>query len=196
MKKYLYSLIALFALGYAGYALANPSLNSSGAALATATSSPVFMTPGTATSTVVYDAYEVNGTNQTNGSNTNLADSATFLLQLTASSTNTIVNVNFEYADSSSVDCKAQQNNCDWYQDGISIGATSTVTNLSLANTFQWKYASTTPGLGAHVASNNRGGRVIQVKTPTRYVRAIITLNLAGTNGAVWGKFVPKKEVK
>lgn len=175
---------------------ANPSQYTETVQTATATSSVVYMTPGTATSTLVYDTYRgaTTGNNYVN-------NQMELLEQLTASSTGTQLNTNLEYSNGyPGVDCVATPNACDWYQDtGTNVNGFGTTTlpyNVAQVASYQWKYASTTPGLGVVPGNANRDGRALSVNVPTRYVRAIFSLAIGGTNGAVWAQFVPAKETK
>lgn len=141
-----------------------------------ATSTIVYMTPGTATTTLTYDSYP-SGVSATNG--------AALFLQVTASSTATKYLINEEYS----------QDGIDWYQGTFSSlngYATTTIpTNISQIPQWIWTYASSTPGLGAVTASVNTDARMIHIQTPTRFIRVIITMT--GANGAIWAQLVPQK---
>jgi len=152
-----------------------------------ATTSVKFMTPGTATSTLVYDTYCIGGTNQSNPGNSYATDYLTLLTQLSASSTATILNTSVEYS----------QDGVDWYQDNY-IASTTTAGNfvplwsITVPNSFTWTFASST--LNGVANTGNRVGKVVQIYAPTRYVRVVYTLT--GNNGAVWGSLLPIKENK
>lgn len=140
----------------------------------TATTSPTFMTAGTATTTVTFDS---------GCATSNSQDSSVLSMQLTASSTNTKLAVNFEYS----------QDNIDWYQSNLSAQATTTpVQDISTAQSYLWSFASTTPGLGA--PAGTRQMKTIVVPTPTRYVRAVFTIPSGSTNGAIWAEFDAKRQ--
>lgn len=195
-------LAVLAAIALVGSALianpawANPTGWGTTAQSASATTSPSFMTPGTATTTVVYDSFQINGTNQSQGGSSAFAtDEAVLLVQMTASSTFTQMNISFEYSN----------DRVDWYQDNLlampAQEATTTPTrSIASANSVVWRYASSTPGQGVVSATNNLDMKALTVPTPTRYVRAIFTLATTSgafiDNGAVWAQFVPKKEVR
>lgn len=174
---------------------ANPSQFTETSQTASATSTLVYMTPGTATSTLPHDSYRTSTGN-------NYANSLTELfVQFSASSTGSQLNINLEYSNGyPGVDCITTPGACDWYQDtGTNVkGFSTTTTNVFLTNVpqYQWKFASSTVGQAALQGSNNRDTRALAVNAPARYVRAIFTCAVGGTNCAVWGQFVPIKEIR
>jgi len=170
-------------LSFTPVAFANPGSFSSPAYTAVASSTLTYMTAGTATTTVTYDTYESNGTTQVNNGNTFVADGATLLLAVSASSTSSVFVTNVEY----SVD------GIDWYQDNRITYAAGAIA-VATPNSFTYTYASTTPGGGAVLSNSNRGAKAIRLDTPTRYVRAVISLT--GTNGAVYATIIPRKQVR
>lgn len=176
--------VSIFFMGTS--AKANPLGFSCPSYTATATTSPAFMTPGTATSTLLFDMYCVNGTNQPNTGNTHIANTLALLTQFSASSSATsILNIKTEYS----------QDNVDWYEDDFQFftDATSTGSHaFALPQSAQWVFATSTVN-GLISASSNRGGKVIRLNPPTRYVRIVYTLS-GTTNGAVWGSILPIKE--
>lgn len=169
--------VSIAMLASATVAYANPSFFAPQAMTATATSSPAFLTAGVATSTVVYDSFNLNGTNQPVASDPTAADEATLLLQFTGSSTSAVLNVNIEYSN----------DNVDWYQDNLEA-TTSGPFSITQPDTYTWTYAASQIG-GVTVA---RVGKAISLVTPTRYTRAVISTT--GANGSVWVQFVPKKQ--
>lgn len=157
-----------------------------------ATSSPAFMTPGTGTSTIVYDSYNLVGTNQSSSTvNTFAANSATFLVQLTGSSTNAVLNMNLEFSQ----DC------VDYYSDDVSrtpFNATTTPqATLSNAFSYSLQFASTTTG-GVAGAGNGIMYRAMTIPVPTRCVRMVLSdgtsTGVLAQNLAVWAQIVPIKE--
>jgi len=170
--------IALAGFAFYYTVSANPAFFPVGAASAAATSSPVYMTPGTATTTVTQAAYA-------NGNNTGL-NSASLLLQFTGSSTASSINVAFEYSE----------DNVDWYRDSLlgNISTTSNNASLAVPNNYLLPFASTT--VGGVIGTASRTTRIITVETPAQYVRAVITMPVGSQNGAVWAKFLPVKESK
>lgn len=173
--------IALSAIGV-GIAYANPSAFGPITQSSVATSSPVFMTPGTATSTITYDSLVGSKTQQYKANSVGLA------IQYTGSSTNSVLNVTPEYS----------QDGVDWYSGSIidpnGITATSSPINLAFQNNLTMKFASSTVGgLGITLANSGIETRFVVIPTPARYTRVVFSETAA--NGAVWGEFVPVKEV-
>lgn len=163
---------------------ANPGGFPPGARTAAATTTPAYIGNGSATTTVVYDAYNINGTNQQTTGLTTDTDSATLLVQFVGSSTSAVLTTSFEYS----------QDGVDWYLDSTNddntISTTSTVVSLNQPNKYVWTYAALPTGGAAGTAATTT--RAITVATPTRYVRAVFSLS--GAAGAVWAQFVPKKQ--
>lgn len=155
----------------------------------TATTTVSYMTGGTATTTYYYDT-------QTYG--TGAADNAVLGIQFSASSTNSKLNLNLEYANNTpGVDCTVSPALCDWYANNLSDLATTTPgVNLVTVQTYVWQFASSTIGLGNAIATNQRDLKFISVKTPARYIRAVFTLSVGQTNGngGVWASFIGKRE--
>lgn len=167
---------------------ANPSFYPQPASFSTATSTGQFMTPGTGTTTVVYDSYCISGTNQPICGNTNAINSAALLLQFSASTTASALSVRFEYS----------QDGIDWYGDGyVNVATTTIPVGITINTSFNWTFASSTVGgmaggLAGIGGTNNRDNKIIKVVTPTRFVRAIITLT--GANATIWSQIQPLKE--
>lgn len=188
MKKFI-SIIVVATLVIFGFMVHSVKANGSAFVVpssTTATSSVVYMTPGTATTTYYFDSQI--GTNQA-------VDSAVLQTQFTGSSTASSVNIALEYSHGvAGTDCTATPTACDWYQDRLSAGATTTQTiSLNQATTYTLSMSSTTPG---GVAGNSsRTFRVMKIDFPTRYVRAVYTMPAGSQNGAIWGGFVGKREV-
>lgn len=191
-------LAAIFAtalLLYATVAHANPLQYTNTTQTAAATSSPVYMTPGTATTTLVADSFQ--STTGNNYANNKIA----LLLQFIASSTASQLNMNLEYSNGyPGVDCVATPNACDWYEDNATneygFGTTTPNFLLAIIPQYQWKFASSTVGQLAPAANNNRATRLLSINTPARYVRAVFTCAVGGAGCGVWAQFVPSKEVK
>lgn len=168
---------------------ANPFYAGTRAVSAAATTTVSYLTPGLATSTVVYDSYEANGTNQANGGNQTLPDSLAVLVQGNASSTLTTLTLACEFG----LDNPAS-GLIDWYQNEV-LGATTTnagVQNISVPNSMSFTYASSTVGGTAGTGSTSRFAKAFVCPVPTRYVRAVISDTGAGAS--VWTALVPKKQ--
>lgn len=185
--------------GFTQTVKANPTLftrfkNIFAASSEVATTSPRFMTPGTATSTIYADS----------GQNESSFQSSVLAVQVLASSTGSIFNFRLEYADETpTFNCYSTPTACDWYTDstlqtgvGVSTTTDSGINYIPTAQTYSWKYASTTEGCttGSNITSVNRGCKLITVPTPTRYTRAVFWLPIGSTNGAVWAAFIAKRE--
>jgi hypothetical protein len=154
---------------------------------ATATTTLAYMTPGTATTSIVYDSNIL--------ARPNIAiDKAILLTQLNASSTLTVLNTNLEYSMGvSGVDCTATPTACDWYQDNTYEYGLSTSTQplyIATANSYRWAFASSSQGMLA--PTRDRGLKAVTIPLWARYVRA--TYTLTGANGAVWGQIVPARQ--
>lgn len=177
------AILALF--GGASLVLANPTFIGPTVQTANATTTPAYMTPGTATTTLVYNSRN-DTTNPVTGptkSNSVKADSVTFLIALTGSSTLSTAKVTFEYSN----------DGIDWYQNylplfGFSTSTVSTVFQNPIAFTFP--FASTTVGGAAGAATIDR--IAVTVPVPVNDVRAVVTLT--GANAAVFAQFVPIKQ--
>ena len=127
-----------------------------------------YLSPGAGTTTIA--AFDL-GQNGAQG-----ADSAILALQFTGSTTpnnaavaTTTYNVALEYS----------QDNSDWYYNGA----------LATTTTLGWETIK-----GVLVASTTATKEFVTVLTPTRYVRAIVTIPSGSTNGSVWAEFIAKRQ--
>lgn len=154
---------------------ANPSYFLQSSGTASATSTGTYMSAGNATTTETLDSFT--GTFQG-------VDSAALLVQLTGSSTASVINIAIE---------RSQDGN-DWYADTYITTASSSPNAITLNNLYSYSltYASTTVGGAAGTTGNLT--RVINVPTPTRYTRAVITMPSGSTRGQVWQKFIGKRQ--
>lgn len=173
--------IILFVGGYISIqkVKANPIFAPITVQTATATSSLIYMTPGTATTTLTLDTYS--------SGNSRLAMNATLLVQFVGTSTASILNIFPQYS----------QDGIDWYQDGGSLinnfATTTKPFDIGQVGPFNYTFSSTSPSFVA--GNNTTSTRAVRVNTPTRYVRAVFTLPIGSANGAIWAQFVPTKEV-
>lgn len=171
--------IAIFAvvLYFSREAKANP-IQLATPSNTSATTSVSYMTAGTATTTYSYDSYS-------QGNPTRPYEAA-LLINFTGSSTSATLNINIEYS----------QDGIDWYQDGGSLynayATSSKPFDVGTVNRFTYTY--TTQGAGLAAGTNATSTRLVLVKTPTRYVRAVMTLPTGSAAGAVWATFIPSKE--
>jgi hypothetical protein len=181
-------LIAIVLAASAITVKANPSFFVRTVQTATATSTIAYMTPGNATSTLIYDSY-AQGTPRA-------SDSALLLTQFTASTTASNLAIALEYSNGDgSTDCSTSPGLCDWYKDNlftITNASTTQATNIAVASSLAWNFASSSQGGAAVLSTNQRALKAILVPMPTRYVRAVFTIT--GANGAVWAQIVPKRE--
>lgn len=176
----------LLAMGAVGIAFANASFFGIGAQTSVATSSPAYMTPGTATSTVYWDTY------QTQGGVPTRPDLATLLVLFNASNTSATLGIALEFADNiSGVNCVTTPTACDWYRnyvsDPVMFGTTTPAVGIGEPFTVSWKFASST--MGGSATTSPYSTAAITVPTPTRYMRAVLTMT--GGNGAVWARLAP-----
>lgn len=136
-----------------------------------ATTTPAYMTPGTATSTL---------TNNICASDRTVALDRLFLaMQFTASSTAT----NLTGAIEGSID------GVDWYPIPFgTVASTSPSLTIQSTGAFNWQFASSTPGGGTLASTTNRIMKIIEVPTWVRYTR--VWTGVTGGNGAFWGQFI------
>jgi len=178
-------ILAIIVMFSVSFVQANPSFfirQNDGTGTTATTTKLGYLTPGTATTTVYFDA-------QANG-NPFGAESAILALQLMGSTTpanaavaTTTFNVALEYAQAGE-NCISAPTSCDWYP------------NFVLATTTQLGWQTNN---GVLVASTSATKEFITVPTPTRYTRAVISVSTSVTsnlNGSVWGEFIAKKEQK
>ncbi len=189
--KYLKYYVMAFALfGIVGVAYANQSAFTPQAKTSTATTTIDYLRPGLATSTVTYDSYGQNGTNQPVGYKPITTDGAILFIQLTASSTVSNLTWSYEYSD----------DGIDWYADAIVptiVNATSTgAQSLTPNNSYSWLFASSTSKCDSTVptGTNTRGCKAVAVQTFSRYVRVVFSLPAGSANAGVYAQFIPRKQ--
>lgn len=168
----------------AGVVKANPSYFQNAYSNA-ATTTVVYMTPGTATTTLSYDA----GSAASNSG----ADGAFLLVQYTASTSINILRMRIEHS----------QDNIDWYPEtvnniGQAVNSNATSTQLfGDASAYKWQVSSTTASTDGLMGSGT-AGRIhlsMEIKTPTRYTRVIFWNRITEGNGALWAQLTAKKQV-
>lgn len=171
--------VALALATFFSVAHANPSYFQVPVQTATATTTVTYMTTGAATTTLTFDSYYINSL----GTNTK-TDSITLFTQFLASSTASVLGINFEYS----------QDGVDWYSNNLSFGNTATTSSviyLQPPSSLSWTFASSTTN-GVLQATTTPEKKAVTVQLPTRFVRAIYTLT--GTPGAIWAQFIPSRE--
>lgn len=153
-------------------------------AVSFATTSPAYITPGLATSTLAMDTapggYALN--------------SLTLLVQQTSSSTPGILNIDFEYSPDLGVDCVAIPTGCDWYKP-VPTATTSPTFSLSVLSSYSWTFASSSQGRANVGANANRDFRLFSIQSPTRYIRSIFTVPIGSANVGAWAMFSGTKEI-
>lgn len=176
---------ALALFGVAGIAY-GASYFSATVQTSAATSTPAYMTPGNATSTLTYNTLTNTSVATATPSGSQAATKAEFVYlagQLTGSSTSAVIHITPEY----SVD------GIDWYQGyGLVVNISTTTPNPTYAygtvDSINLPYASTTVG-GLSASSVDRF--LVKIPVPTKDVRLVVTLT--GANAAFWGQIVPIK---
>lgn len=146
-----------------------------------ATSSPNFISTGVSTSTLNCDMYDA-------GQQT-LSDMASIKVQLAASSTSSVLNMDVQFS----------QDGLDWYavsQLGMSEVNTSTSTpDISPVQQFKFTFASST--INRAVVSNANSAtssRIFLTETPTRYMRIIFTAPVGSAASAYWAEIRGQKQ--
>lgn len=176
--KFIIAILIVAVCGVGTIAYANPLYVGTKAQTATASSTLSYLTPGMATTTLVYDSYEQFGTNETNSGNQTIANSIALGIQGIGSSTATVINIACEFSD----------NGTDWYQNEIFPASTSNPLNIATPFSFTFTNASSTIGGIAF----NGFKKIMQCPLPLRYVRAIITDT--GSSTGIWATFIPTKQ--
>lgn len=187
---FLAAIAAVVMFGFASFVYANPFYTGTKAQTALATSTQTFMSPGNATTTPIYDSYEQYGTNQPNSGNITLADSVAVLLNGTASSSATVINIACEFSDN----YVGTTGNGDWYQNEIFAATSSGQMVITTPVSFTFTVASSTlGGTGLPTSGSSiKFQKLFQCPVPLRYVRAVITNLTASTS--VWAQIVPIKQ--
>lgn len=147
----------------------------------TATTSVRYMTAGTATTTVIL--------NSTGCGGSQAIDSAALMLYRNAAAASSKTRIAIEYSD----DCDAATGGT-WYAPA----ATSTDMALNVdggltsLNAMVWQFASTTVGGSIEKASSD--SLLIPIMTPTKCVRAVLTVPTGSASSSLWASFVGKRQ--
>lgn len=175
-------ILSMFA--FATPASANTSTFGIPAATAEATSTVKSMPAGTGTTTLTFDAF-----NQTfSGGQKQRPDFGLLVIQRTASSSASVLNVAFEFAEETSgFDCDVTPTACDWYRDFTDFGATTTPTVAPVSRSIRLQAASTT--IGGATSTTPRETYAFVLPTVARYTRVIFTTT--GGSSTVWAKIIP-----
>ena len=172
---------------------ANPSTISqpgvSKLSTSSASSSPAFMRPGLATSTLTLDTINQVSTTTLNITPTDAAgfvgvDQTFLAVQITGSSSvNSLLQVNWEFSN----------DGIDFYSNKISDTSSTTL-----------RYSTTTQNLGGVGFSalpqylntgNPTNGFLVDVPVvPARYVRAVLSVPIGSLNSTNWAQFITRQE--
>lgn len=155
-----------------------------------ATTTLVYLTPGTGTTTLVLDTKL--------GASTGM-DSAVLLVQQNGSSSvASTLNIAFEYApDLAGVDCVATPTACSWYKDNLlgdraTVGTTTSLLSVNTANSYTMLMSSST--VGGLAGNSLFTTKAFTVSVPTRYVRAVFTVPSGSLNSGIYAEFDAKKQ--
>ena len=144
--------------------LANPYFFGIQNSTAVATTTVSQIVPGSATTTLVFDS-NANGQQY-------IADTVSFLIQTTASSSAAVTNINFQFS----------QDNIDWYDYNPLLGTATSTEQIQNPFVYQIRALGTT-----------RDNDLLTIPVPTRYARAVISA--VGTSSTVWASFIAKKQI-
>ena len=167
-------MLAVLAVTFATDAIkvsANPSTFTN-IQLTAATTTPVFMSPGLATTTLTMDSQNT------------AYDNASLLIQVTGSGTPATLQWQYQFSS----------DGVDWYEETANLAAsTATSTQETRTNVIHsWIHASTS---GPFVSSvSPRALKLVTVPTPTRFIRVVFYLPAGSPNGALWAQFTNKKQ--
>ena len=108
-------------------------------------------------------------------------DSATLLVQLTATSTPPTLMWRYEYS----------QDGIDWYAEDIELNTSATTTiHVRDFAEHSWVFASSTAGTN----SSSKSLKKLDVSTPLRFVRAVFYLPTNSPNAAIFTQWVSKSQ--
>lgn len=169
-------LVGVFFLA-SGKAEANPSSLVYGCKTAPATSTVVYMTGGTATTTIICDLMGSGGSR--------LAENATLtLFRNFSNAPASVQKVTYEYSNDYTTFAPAAST---WYT------VSTTTPNNPASPIFTWIPASTTWS-GAPGAPKDYDATIIDVPVKARWVKAVITVPVGAASSTVWGEIVKKVE--
>lgn len=186
----LFVLMLVVILAFALPAYANPWFTGKQARTAAATTTQVTLVPGQATSSPIYDAYEVGGTNQINSGDISLPDFVSVLLAGRSTTTASQVSVTCEFSDN----YNTVTGNGDWFQNEIYDATTTGPQNIDAPISQRFTYSSSSNAIGgaAVTATSDRFQKLVICPTPLRFTRAIVTTT--GATSSLWIAIIPKKQ--
>lgn len=158
--------LGVFLFAGVGFVAANPTYFLTVPASATATTTPIFLTSSGVATTSALDAY---GT----GTNFGFQQNA-LIVQDSASSTSSILTIRYQY----SID------GINWADDNYNYPVATTTSPVSIGAyaSYVWNAATTATTT-----------KILNVPTPTRYVRAI--LSESGAAAGIWYTWAPAKQL-
>jgi hypothetical protein len=158
---------------------ANPSQFFPTKETASATTTLVYMTPGTATTTLSYDSYQGDAVK---------IDQLTLAIQYTASTTATAPTLKLRLEDS--------MDNINWYPRASVLNSLATSTQITgNFGEYLWNVSSSTATDFGGSGTATRMHTSLVVDAPMRYVRAKFYTPVAGGNGGLWAQMIPFKEL-
>lgn len=175
MKKYKFGIVGTLALALISVfsiAQANPTYLPPHSACSTssATSSVSSLSTSTPTVTLTCDAYALSS----NLTDPTAMTNAVLAMQFRSPQTATVLTVTLQYSEDS----------VDWYDDNLGALATTTgPTFIAPAKTYSWL-----------VGTTSTSSKMVDVRTPVRYVRALFTPAAGSATSTIWATFIPRKE--
>ena len=173
MKKIISGISLIVIALTAGIAYANPSVFNPAVVTAVATTTVAYITPGTATTTLVLPSLQ--------GSKN---DKALVTFQYTASTTAVQLSARVE----SSFD------NVEWYTQNVITTANATSTTMA-DQVYTFNMATSSIGDFGGSGTANRLTKSFVVDTQAPYTRVKFYAPIGGGNGALWASITPVKEI-
>lgn len=120
------------------------------------------------------------------------ADSASLTIQLTSTTSQPTLNVDIQYS----------QDGVDWYASSLNLDYQingTTTPSISNPQVIQFTFATSTINRSAAAANGtatSSTNRIVNIKTPVRYVRAVnyITPGTGSTAALLWEEFIAKRQ--
>ena len=153
--------------------------------IATSTYALATLRDGQGTTTLVYDAFHLSGTNQTQAGSTQIPDQLTLNVQLFASSTRTQIRIAIEQS----------RDGIDWYSLARPVNELATSTVVAAFSGYQFHFASTT-GYHYDLAQVRRDFNrfYINIKPDMRFIRTVIWMPSDSMPGMIYAELVPTKQ--
>jgi hypothetical protein len=163
------------------FVTANQSIFQPKIATSSATTSPNYMTTGTATTTLSMDAHSFGESSK--------IDNASLLVQFHASSSlASTLNFRFQFSD----------DNINWYDENEVLNSNATTTQITHGfHEYTWLQAASTTEkstIGNGTATSSQSSRLISIPTPTRYVRTLFYVPAGSQNAAVYAEIISVKQ--